>query len=175
LACTRDREDSRRGINCSILFRLSPRRTVHASFQAHGSPVSSSLMRSALCITHTSRVFCCTACSPSPWSGRYPDPLSTMGTPSPWDSRPLGDPVFAFARRSVRVGSPVRSLAPFITGYSPQRAFRQRPFHWRIGGVVASGMLRRVLPFTVGNLGSTSLGFTMRTGLAAPHATSLRV
>jgi hypothetical protein len=44
-------------------------------------------------------------------------------------------------------------------------------------GVAASGMLRRVLPFTVGSWGSTNAGFTsvVRTGLAARHVPYLRV
>src|SRR5438067_10868785 len=36
-------------------------------------------------------------------------------------------------------------------------------------------MLRQATDSTVGNLGSTNAGFTMRTGLAVPHAPYLRV
>ena len=42
-------------------------------------------------------------------------------------------------------------------------------------GVIASGMLRWVCSFTVGNWDSASVGFTMRPGLAAPHVTYLHV
>ena len=39
---------------------------------------------------------------------------ATMGTPSPWGSRPVGDPTFAQTRRLVRLGAPFFSFLPSL-------------------------------------------------------------
>jgi len=51
-----------------------------------------------------------------------------MGTPSPWDSRPLGDPVFTLMRRVVRLGAPFVPFSLAVPGRSPQRVFASHPF-----------------------------------------------
>ena len=102
----------RRGARGSGPFPMAPSRTGRAGFPASGSPVlyfrvvavPRSRMTpstvSALCITHTSlsltpRSTCapspCGRLSRPPW--RAATPATTTGTPSPWGSRPLGDPV----------------------------------------------------------------------------------
>lgn len=69
--------------------------TGRATFTASGSPVSSSFMRKHVCTWHAISALCCTPCAPSSCPRHCPGPLATMGTPSPYDSGPVGDPVFA--------------------------------------------------------------------------------
>ena len=95
----------------------APLRTGRAPFSASGSPTSESsgsrigkdlrITRPCHCHQSTSSI-----CRPSPCSGRYPDRSSTMAAPSPWDSRPVGDPAFTLMRRLARLGCPVRFLQP---------------------------------------------------------------
>ncbi|MGZ6366806.1 MAG: hypothetical protein ACXWPS_12650 [Ktedonobacteraceae bacterium] len=74
-----------------------------------------------------------------------------MATPSPPDSRLLGDPAFALMRRASTGRCLVRSLQPphwwSLTVESvPSAAISQR-----YDGDAASGMLRRVWACTIGN------------------------
>jgi hypothetical protein len=45
-------------------------------------------------------------CPPSPCPPRYERRLATMGTPSPWGSRPVGDPAFRSSGRDSSVLGP---------------------------------------------------------------------
>ena len=65
---------------------------------------------------------------PFPCLRHYPEPSGTMGTPSPWGSRPLGDPALTLVRRRVRGGAPFVPFTLAVPGRSPQRAFASHPF-----------------------------------------------
>jgi len=45
-------------------------------------------------------------CPPSPCPPRYERRLATTGTPSPWGSRPVGDPAFRSSGRDSSVSGP---------------------------------------------------------------------
>ncbi len=71
----------------SRLFSTTSPRTVHAPFNAHGSPVTT-FARESFRTSSSDFV----TCAPSPCIGYYSDRLSTMGTPSPCVNGRLGDP-----------------------------------------------------------------------------------
>jgi len=123
-------------------------------------------------------------CRPLSCPRHCPGHLATMAAPSPWGSRLVGDPVFTFVRRSVRLVPHFVPLPRSLPGVH----LRERSAipgkdgvypcvinHHTYSGDIASGMLRWVLGFTTGDLGSTNAGLAMRTGLAVPHDTYLLV
>ena len=70
---------------------------------------------------------------------------------------------------------PFRSLEPARCRSLAAESLRRSSVQTDSSGVVASDVLRQVWQDTAGNWGSTNAGFTVRTGLAVPHTTSLRV
>src|SRR5947209_4756766 len=81
---------SSEGQPTAIPFPSVPLRTVRATFKAHGSPVPGLIWVSAIGITPTSTLMFRQTCPPLPCTGLSPA-QTTMGAPSPWGSRPLGD------------------------------------------------------------------------------------
>jgi hypothetical protein len=91
------------------LFRAASLRTRRAAFTAPGSPAIERqvpLRLSAFRLPHGSFTVH-RLCPFALWSGfpglqieRVVTPLTTAGTPLPWDSRPLGNPMFATAVRA---------------------------------------------------------------------------
>jgi hypothetical protein len=63
--------------------------------------------------SNTATAFYAFSCTPSPCIGHCPDHLSTMGAPSPYISRYVGDPQVPTSSCSVR-RSPVRWLPPSL-------------------------------------------------------------
>jgi len=90
--------------------RVATPRTVRAPFSAYRSPENSLSRSGKVRISRPVPFKNLFPCPPSPCPKHYLEHLSTMGTPSPWASRLLGDPeVHSFpcsVRRSV-----VRRLA----------------------------------------------------------------
>src|SRR5947208_1415188 len=84
-------------------FPITPLRTVHAPFSAHGSPGMRFTFPGLPYHPAQSRYsLSAFPCIPSPCIGHYPDHLSTMDTPSPCISRRLGDPQVPLHTTSVR-------------------------------------------------------------------------
>lgn len=107
--------------------------------------------------------------------------LPTMGVPSPWDSRPLGDPAFTLIRRSVCLGLPFVSLRLSLQTTHHQELFTLPPLDvlvWcRRFRYVSAGV-----PFLRWKLGFNQFRFNLylfrdflHTGLAVHHTPYLRI
>src|SRR5262249_40801865 len=95
-------------------FPSAPPRTVLATFAAHGSPVAGLGRGRRSASRLPSAPMSRSTCRPSPCS-RLSGPPSTMTAPSPWASRPLGDPVFPRRSTSERgLGAPRMTLPGLI-------------------------------------------------------------
>ncbi len=112
----------------------------HAQVRLNGAPFYDTLCRPSSCLKH------------------YPEHLATMAAPSPWDSRPLGDPAFTSVKRISTCRCPFvrfthsvwathhrgRSIRSSIPGLLPHLMVLD------VGcGVIASGLLRWVSYCTV--------------------------
>lgn len=111
-------------------------------------------------------------CLPFPCS-ELSSPPSTTETPWSWAFPPVDHPAFALLRRKSTCRCPFRFLEPVHYWSLTRESVAHPPTRDACSGVAASEMLRRVWTSTVGNLGSTNAGFTMRTGLAERTFSSL--
>src|SRR5215469_13850516 len=96
--------ERRRARFCLQTFSLRPLPNRACHF--HGTRLSSFRESLGVGVLHCAAFLLSshTPCSPSPCLRHCPQRLSTMGTPSPWDSRPVGDPTFTYRGRSVCLG-----------------------------------------------------------------------
>ena len=135
----------------------------------------------AFCTVHTSRSGAIRiTCRPSPcaWLSHAPwpvvTPATTMAAPSPWPSRAVGDPV---VRRhhtfEAEVGAPLIPLLGLTGQCLPREgatASRFMPSHG--SAAVVRRSFRRVLTFTTGDWGSSSLAFAVSAGSNAASRTA---
>ena len=106
----------------------------------------------------------CTRLSRAPWP--VITPATTMAAPSPWPSRAVGDPVVRRQHTSeAEVGAPLIPLLDLTGQCSPREGATTSRFMPSHGSAaVLRRSFRRVLTFTTGDWGSSSLAFTMSAG-----------
>jgi hypothetical protein len=125
------------------------------------------------------RVVRTSSCHPSPYnwlsqsSWQVVTPATTMVTLLPWDSRPVGNPMFRSHGTFRRVRRSVRFLdwdhSPTL---SDGRLLMPRTTS-RVHPETASSVLRLVADWTAGSWNSGSLAFAIPPGLAEHRATTL--
>ena len=86
-------------VSCVRLQLVPAEPDMHLSAHPALQKLAPSRAASSRCVTAHS--LCLASCTPSPCLRRYPEHLSTMGTPSPCVSRHVGDPQVTRYLRSV--------------------------------------------------------------------------
>jgi hypothetical protein len=103
-------------------------------------------------------------CPPSPCSWLSQPPTTTRA-PSPWGSRPTGDPAFPLGRQTARLRCSVRPVMPSIWRAAPPCGSLPRSFgETSYPGVLGSDVIRGVGLCTAGDWSSVNPDFTISCG-----------